>query len=473
MSEITKAEEQPKSHKQSLGAQQEALGTKPLGKLLMEYALPSIIAMTATSLYNMADSIFIGQGDGRLGLTGLTVCFPLMNLSAAFGAMVGIGASSAIAVRLGQREVESAENAMGNVILLNVLIGTLFAVTSLLFLDPILTFFGASADSLPYARSYMEVLLYGNVLTHLYLGLNDCVRSSGYPRRAMAATLTAVVVNVLLDYVFIMQMGMGIRGAALATVLAQAVALCVVLSHLLGKESILHFHRRIFHWRWRTVRAIVSVGCAPFFVNLGACLVVLIINNSLAQHGGDSYIGAYGIVNRVAFIFIMVTQGINQGMQPIASFNYGAGAYGRSVRIYKVAAVVATIIMTFSFVVCEGVPNFIISWFNPDEEMKAIAVHAMRIMVAIFPLVGFQIITVGFLTALGQAHKAIVLSLSRQIICLVPLLLILPDHFGTDGVWYSMPISDAIAVFVAALLGISQVRILSKKQNSQSQKNVN
>ncbi|MCI5776972.1 MAG: MATE family efflux transporter [Bacteroidales bacterium] len=449
---------------EKLGADQEKLGRSPLGRLLMGYALPSIIAMTATSLYNMVDSIFIGQADGPLGLAGLTVCFPLMNLSAAFGAMVGIGAGTMTALKIGQRDIEGAEHTLGNVVMLNVLLGFLFAAISLLLLDPILTFFGASESSLPYAHAYMSVLLFGNILTHLYLGLNDVVRSSGYPRRAMIATLTAVGLNVLFDYVLIVLMDMGIRGAAIGTLLAQAVALCVVLNHLTSPTSFIHFKKGIFKWRPKIVRSIISIGSAPFFTNCCACLVVLLINNGLGTYGGDNHISAYGIANRLAFIFIMVTQGICQGMQPISGFNYGAGLVGRCIGIYRLAAIGGTIVMTCGFLLIEIFPRFFTLWFTKDETLIGITEHALRMVFLLFPLVGYQIVTVGFLLSIGRSGKAILLSLSRQLLCLTPLLIILPRFYGADGVWMAMPISDGFSVIVATILCIGQLRILRRME---------
>ncbi len=448
--------------KQVLGADQEKLGTFPLGKLLMQYALPSIIAMTATSLYNMVDSIFIGQAEGPLGLAGLTVTFPLMNLSSAFGAMVGIGAGTITAMKIGQRDVDGAENTLGNVVLLNVLIGTLFAIVSLMFLDPILRFFGASDASLPYARAYMEVLLIGNVLTHLYLGLNDVVRSSGYPKKAMLATLTAVFVNIVFDYILIMKMGMGIRGAAIGTIMSQFVAFCVVLHHLTRPTSFIRFKKGILKWRPKLVRAILGLGSAPFFTNCCACLVVLLINNGLGAYGGDNHISAYGIANRVAFIFVMITQGICQGMQPISGFNYGAGLVDRCVGVYRRAAIGGTIVMTCGFILGEFFPRFVTSWFTDDATLLDITEKALHTMFALFPLVGMQIVTVGFLMSLGKAVKAIILSLSRQLLCLVPLLIFLPKFIGVAGIWLALPVADAVAVAVATFMALHQLRALRK-----------
>lgn len=448
------------AQQQTLGVKQEQLGNAPLGRLLLQYALPSIIAMTASSLYNMVDSIFIGQADGPLGLAGLTVTFPLMNLSSAFGAMVGIGAGTLTALKIGQRDVEGAENTLGNVVLLNVLIGAVFAIVALIFLDPILMFFGASDASLPYARSYMRILLYGNVLTHLYLGLNDVVRSSGYPKKAMVATLTAVVINVLFDYILIIRCGMGIEGAALGTLMSQLVAFFVVFHHLMRRESFIRFKKGIFKWRPKLVRSIIGIGSAPFFTNCCACLVVLLINNGLGAYGGDNHISAYGIANRVAFIFIMVTQGICQGMQPISGFNYGAGLVDRCVGVYRRATIWGTIVMCCGFALGEFMPGFVTSWFTDDAGLRDISASALRYMFMMFPLVGFQVVSVGFLMSLGKAGKAIVLSLCRQLLCLVPLIIVLPNFFGVDGVFMSIPIADAVTIIITIFMIVHQLRAL-------------
>ena len=449
------------------GAKQREMGTRPVGRLLISFAMPSIIAMTATSLYNLMDSIFIGNGVGTYGLTGLTVTFPLMNLSAAFGAMVGVGAGSVVAVKLGQKDVRSAEYTLGNVVLLNVVISILFSVVALLNLDRILIFFGASENSLPYAREYMEVLLYGNVLTHLYLGLNDVVRSSGYPQKAMLATLTSVIVNAGLDYLFIMKLGMGIRGAAVATLAAQLVAFCVVVYHLTRRTSYVRFRRGIFRWRPQIAKGILSIGCAPFFNNSCACLVVLLINNGLKDYGGDYYISAYGIVNRLAFIFVMITNGINQGMQPISGYNFGAGQVGRSIRVFKFAAIGGVAVMTGCFMMAELFPRQVIAWFTDEASLVDIAEHAMMVTLMFAPLGGFQIVSTGFMMSLGKAKQAIFLSTTRQMLFLVPGLIALPRYLGTDGVWYSLPLADlaaGAAAIVVVMMQLGKLRKMEQKR---------
>lgn len=439
------------------------LGTQNIRPLLLKYAIPSIIAMTASSIYNMVDSIFIGQGCGPMAIAGLAITFPLMNLSAAFGAMVGVGASNVISIKLGQRDFRSAEEALGNVVLLNTVIGLVFMAVALTFLDEILIFFGASENTLPYAKEFMQVLLYGNVLTHLYLGLNDVVRASGYPQRAMAATLTSVVVNVIFNYLFIFVFGLGIKGSACATLCAQFVAFCMQIVHFNHKDTFLRFKRGIFKFRKKIVLSILSIGCAPFFINFCACIVVLLINNGLKDHGGDYYVGAYGIANRIVFIFIMVVNGLNQGMQPLVGYNYGAGQIDRSIKAYKIAVMYAVCVTSLCFVICELFPRTVISPFTSDEELISISQHALRIMVAIMPFVGFQIVSVGFFMSLGKAPKAIFLSLTRQLLFLIPFLIILPRFFGADGVWYSMPLADLASVATVAIMISLQMKQFKKQ----------
>lgn len=436
-------------------SRQLALGTEPIGKLLLRFATPAIIAMTASSLYNMVDSIFIGNGPncGTLAIAGLAATFPLMNLSAAFGAMVGIGAGAVISVKMGQRDIESAEKAMGNVILLNVIIGTLFMICALTFLDPILLYFGASENTLPYAREYMSVLLWGNVLTHLYLGLNDVVRSSGYPKRAMAATVTSVCVNVVFNYLFIYIFEMGIAGAAIGTLCSQFVALCMQIVHFTRKDTFLKFKQSAFVFRKKIAFNILSVGCAPFITNFCGCIVVMLINNGLKDYGGDMYVAGYGIANRILFVFFMIVGGLNQGMQPICGYNYGAGQLNRSLRAFKLTAIVAVSVMVAAWLICETIPEYIIAWFaGGDKELIAIASHGLRIMVCVSPCIGFQVVTIGLFTSFGMAKKSIIISLTRQMLFLIPFLIILPRYIGTDGVWYSMPTADATACILAAIL---------------------
>lgn len=428
------------------------LGTEPIGKLLLKYAVPAIIAMTASSLYNIIDSIFIGQGVGPYAISGLAITFPLMNLSAAFGAMVGVGGSTILSIFLGQKKYDSAKKVLTNVVGLNVVLGILFMIFSLIFLDPILYFFGASETTISYAREYMQIILIGNVITHLYLGLNALVRASGHPKKAMSATFLTVILNAVLDPLFIFSLDMGISGAAWATIISQTVSLIWVLHIFSNKNEVVHFEGKYISFDKKIIHRALSIGLSPFLMNFAACFVVIIINQSLKKYGGDLAIGAYGIVNRVIFLVIMVVMGLNQGMQPIAGYNFGGGDMTRVKRVLRLTIYAATVITTFGFLVGELLPTFVVSAFTTDEELIALASEGLRITVLAFPIVGFQMVVSNFFQCIGMAGKAIFFSLSRQVLFLIPGLLIFPLFFGAQGVWMSMPISDTIASIVAGVM---------------------
>ena len=435
-----------------------ALGTESIGKLLMQYAVPAIIAMTASSLYNMVDSIFIGQGVGTMAISGLALTFPLMNLSAAFGSLVGVGASTLISVKLGQRDYDTAQRVLGNVFVLNILLGLALTVVVMCFLDPILYFFGGSDQTVGYARDYMQIILLGNVITHLYLGLNAVLRSSGHPQKAMYATIATVVVNTILDPVFIYGFGWGIRGAAIATILAQMLSLAWQCRLFSDKDELLHFHRGIFRLRRKIVFDSLAIGMSPFLMNLAACFIVIIVNQGMKEHGGDLAIGAFGIVNRLVFIVVMIVMGLNQGMQPIAGYNFGAQQYGRVNKVLLLTIGYATVVTTFGFLVGMLAPELVVSIFTTDDELIALAARGLRITVMFFPIIGFQMVTSNFFQSIGMASKAIFLSLSRQMLILLPCLLILPRFYGLAGVWYSMPVSDLLASLIALVMLVAQFR---------------
>lgn len=437
-----------------------ALGTERISKLLFKYAIPAIIAMTAASLYNMVDSIFIGQGVGALAISGLALTMPLMGLTAAFGSLVGIGASTLTSIKLGQNDTKSATVILGNVILLNLIIGIVFSIVMMLFLGPILIFFGASPSTFDYAYDYMIILLSGTVATHLYLGMNDMLRASGYPGRAMAIMLTAVVTNCLLDWLFIFGFGWGIAGAAWATVIAQCLAMVLEFIHFTNKKHFLHFRKGIFHLKAHIIKGIFAIGLSPFLMNVCASVIVILINNALKNHGGDLFIGAYGIVNRVAFLFIMIVIGLNQGMQPIVGYNYGARKMERVIGVLKIGIITAMCVTTTGFLICQTIPQVIAALFTNDPTLLEVSEQGLRLVLLMFPLVGFQIVSSNFFQSIGHARKAIFLSLTRQLIFLVPLLLILPHYFGSTGVWISMPIADMAATALSATLLFRQLKKL-------------
>ena len=425
------------------------LGTEKIGKLLKQYALPAIIAQTASSLYNMVDSIFIGQGVGPLAISGLAVTFPLMNLSVAFGTLVGAGAATMISVLLGQKNYKGANKVLGNVVSLNVIIGLLFMAVSLLFIDPILYFFGASENTLPYAKEYITIVLIGNVITHLYFGLNAAMRSSGNPKKAMALTIFTVVFNTILDPIFIFVFDMGIAGAAWATVIAQCAALVVVMRHFRDKSRPFHFEKGIATLDWRVAKDSMAIGLGPFLMNSAACLVTLFINQQLRKYSGDLGIGAYGITNRFVFMFIMICMGLNQGMQPIAGYNFGARQYSRVKEVFWQTVKWATVVTTLCFVIGMFFPHIAAGIFTHDEELLNQAARSMRLLTAFFPIVGFQMISTNFFLSLGMVQKSVILSLSRQILFLLPLIYFLPLWLESDGVWISFPISDLLATLLS------------------------
>lgn len=438
------------------------LGTERIGKLLTQYAVPAIIAMTASSLYNMVDSIFIGHGVGPLAISGLAVTFPLMNLAAAFGSLVGVGASTLISVKLGQKDYDTAHKILGNVVSLNFLIGIVFTIITLAFLDPILYFFGASEATLPYARDYMVTILLGNVVTHMYLGLNSVLRSAGHPQKAMLATIFTVVINTILDPIFIYGFGWGIRGAAIATILAQILSLIWLFKIFCNKNEVLHFHRGIYRLKRVLVENIIGIGLAPFFMNVASCFIVILINKGLKLYDGDLAIGAFGIVNRISFLFVMIVMGLNQGMQPIAGYNFGAKQYHRVNQVMKLTVIAATLITTTGFLVGELMPKLAVSAFTNDETLINISAQGLRIVVMFFPIIGFQMVTSNFFQSIGMARKAIILSLSRQVLILIPCLIILPMFWDAKGVWLSMPISDAAASIIAAIMLYKQFQTFKR-----------
>ena len=426
------------------------LGKEPIGKLLIQYSIPAIIAMTASSLYNMIDSIFIGHGVGPLAISGLALTFPLMNLSAAFGSLVGVGASTLMSVKLGQKDYQTAQKVLGNVILLNLIIGAIYTVIMFIFLDDVLKIFGSSPDTHGYAKDFMEIILAGNIVTHSYLGLNSVLRASGHPKQAMMATILTVVINAILAPLFIFVFGWGIRGAASATIIAQVISLTWQFHTFLDKRELIHIQRGIFKLKRKIVVNSISIGMAPFLMNLASCFIVILINLGLKKHGGDLAIGAYGIVNRIAFLFIMIVLGFNQGMQPIAGYNYGARLYGRVIEVLKKTIFLATCATTAGFLISELIPGLVVNIFTTDHELTAIAARGLKIVLMFYPIVGFQMVTSNFFQCIGMAKKAIFLSVTRQCLFLIPCLIILPNFWGQDGVWFSMPLCDFVSILHVA-----------------------
>lgn len=450
-----------------------SLGTDSLSSLLWRYAVPAIIAQVSSSLYNIIDSIFVGQGVGPMAISGLALTMPVMNLSAAFGAMVGVGSSALTSIRLGQGNKRAAELILGNVVLLNVVMGVVFMALGLFFLDDLLYLFGASDESIPYAREFMRVILIGNVITHLYLGLNNQLRVTGYPQKAMHTMLLSVVLNLVLCPLFIFVFKWGIAGSAWATVIAQTVALGWQLHHFSNRQNFLSFRRDSFRFNRDIVRGTLSIGMAPFIMQCCACVVVIFVNNTMQHYGGDLAIGAYGIVNRVAFLFTMVVMGLNHGMQPIVGYNYGAKNYERVRRILFMTIGWATVVTTVGFLVCQLFPEYVVRLFAKEDgsgdatQLITLASHGLQAILIAFPIVGFSMVVGNFFQYIGKAKRAILLSMTRQLIFILPLLVVLPPLWGQDGVWYSIPIADTMAMLLALVLLIYQLRKLRRTPDSE------
>ncbi len=444
------------------------LGTRPVGRLLFQYAMPAIVAMTASSLYNIIDRAFIGHDVGPMGISGLAITFPFMNLSGAFGAAVGIGASTTISVKLGQKDYQTAEELLGNTVTLNLIVGFVFSIVCLVFLDPILRFFGASSQTLPYARSFMQVILAGNMVTHMYFGLNAVLRAASKPQQAMYATIFTVVMNIVLDVVFIRWWHWGIRGAALATVISQSMALIYQLKLFMNKHELLHLKRGIYRLKGNLVKNIVGIGISPFLMNVCACVVVIFMNNQFVRYGGDWAVGSYGIANAIGTMFLMFIMGLNQGMQPIAGYNYGSQQTDRLQRVLNLALVSAVCIMTVGWLIAMIIPHYCARIFTDNETLVNMSARAIRIDMFFFPFVGFQMVITNFFQCIGKVKISIFLSLSRQLLFLLPLLYVLPMFYDIDGVWYSLPSSDLVASIIAGVMMVIFMRKFKKQTNEYS-----
>ena len=439
------------------------LGRERIGKLLMQYALPAVVAQIASSLYNVVDRIFIGQGVGSLAISGLALTFPFMNLAAAFGALVGVGASTLISIKLGEKDYRTARLVLGNVIILNIILGIGFTIVCLPFLEPLLYALGGSNETVPYAKEYMRIILLGNVFTHLYLGLNAVLRSSGYPEKAMYVTIASVALNAVLDMLFIFVFHWGIAGAAWATVITQILTTLVLVFMLLKRNKVVYITRECFHLKRKIVSQACAIGASPFFTNLVGCLIVIVVNLQLQKYGGDLAIGAYGIINSVAFMVLMVILGITQGMQAIVGYNYGAKNYSRVLRCLKLAMVCGLIVASVGFLLSELLPGFIAMAFTSDEKLIELTIPGFRIFMVAAPLIGLQVVASNFFQSIGLAKKAIFLSLTRQLLFLLPGLYLFPLVMGLDGIWFAAPVSDFCAFVITMIMLYYQVAKMRKE----------
>ena len=429
------------------------LGKESIGKLLLQYSIPAIIGMTITSIYNIIDSIFIGHGVGAMAIAGLAVSFPLMNLVVAFCTLVSAGGSTIASIRLGQKDMKGATEILSHTLMLCITNSFFFGILSFIFLDDILTFFGASPDTLPYARSFMQVILLGTPITYTMIGLNNVMRATGYPKKAMLTSMVTVVANIILAPIFIFHFEWGMRGAATATVISQLIGMVWVVSHFCKKDSTVHFEGKVWKMKGRIVESIFAIGMSPFLMNVCACAIVIVINNSLQEHGGDMAIGAYGIINRLLTLYVMIVLGLTMGMQPIVGYNFGAQKHDRVKATLRLSIITGVCITSTGFIICELFPHAVSAIFTSDEQLIDMASRGVRIGIAMFPLVGAQIVIGNFFQSIGKAKISIFLSLTRQLLYLLPGLIILPRYMGLDGIWTCMPVSDFFA-FVTAVIAL-------------------
>lgn len=439
------------------------LGSQSIMRLLIKYSVPAIISMTITSLYNVIDSIYIGNGVGALGIAGMAVTLPIMNLVIAFCTVIAVGGSSMVSIYLGEHNLHKATKVLHNVLILLIISGVFIAVTMSLLLDPILAKFGTSAETHNHAKSFMQIILLGTPISYTFIGLNNMVRATGHPRKAMMSAVVSVFCNVLIAPIFIFKLNMGMAGAALATILSQGVGLLSVLNHLLSKKTYVRFKSGYNRLSWVISKKVLTVGLSPFIMNICTCAVVVFINISLARYGGDVAIGAYGIINRLLLFITLTVIGFTMGMQPIIGYNYGAKRYDRVRKTILYGLVVGYAISTFGFVLFRLFPNEIIRLFSDNIELNKIAVNGLLISTLAFPFVGGQIVISSLFQSIGRPLTSIALSLSRQVIFFIPLLFTLPAYWGIDGVWYCHPISD----FASITLGMVALLVLLRrlKQN--------
>lgn len=428
------------------------LSTERIGKLLLQYSIPAIIGMTITSLYNIIDSIFIGHGVGAMAIAGLAITFPLMNLVIAFCTLVSAGGSAISSIRMGQKDMKGTTEALGHTLMLCIINAFIFGGLSFIFLDDILFFFGASNNTLPYARDFMQVILLGTPITYVMIGLNNVMRATGYPKKAMLTSMVTVLSNIILAPIFIFYFHWGIRGAAMATVISQFIGMVWVVQHFIDKKTYVRFNKGFWKIKKRMVGNIFAIGMSPFLMHVCACAIVIIINNSLEEYGGDMAIGAYGIINRVMTLYAMIVIGLTMGMQPIVGYNFGAQQHDRVKQTLKLSIISGMCITSSGFVMCELFPGAVSAMFTDNSELIAIASRGIRFCLLMFPFVGAQIVISNFFESIGKAKISIFLSLTRQLLFLLPGLILFPRFFALDGIWISMPVSDILASIVSAAI---------------------
>ncbi|MGL5512885.1 MAG: MATE family efflux transporter, partial [Sporomusa sp.] len=416
--------------------QSQALGQERISKLLWKYSLPAIIGMVVNALYNIVDSIFVGNGIGNIGLTAVTIAFPVMIVLLAIGMLIGVGASTLVSIRLGEQKHAEAEIILGNALTLMIVAVLPTITVALLFLDPMLVLLGAESNVLPYAREFTRIILLGSIFMHIGFGLNNIIRAEGNPKVAMATMLIAALLNTALNPLFIFVFKLGIGGSALATVTSQAVSAAWVLRYLTSDKSILKLRRCNLRLDKKIVYEIIKIGMSPFVMQIAASVVSVLYNYSLLRYGGELAVAAIGVINRVSLLILMPVFGISQGVQPILGYNYGAKNYDRVVRVLKLGIYAATAVSTLGFIVTQLFAAPIVRLFNNSPELIAIGATGLKVFLAMLPIIGFQVIGAIYFQAVGKARLAIFLSMSRQVIILIPAIWFLPLFFGLQGIWF-------------------------------------
>lgn len=425
------------------------LENEKIPRLLLQYAIPAVVGTMVNALYNIVDRIFIGQGVGALAMAGLTLTFPILIFLQAFGMLIGAGSATRVSIHLGRKAGEMAEKVLGNALTLTFIITIVTVVPCMIWMEDLLMAFGGSEQTIPYAKDYLMIVVPGTILTSLSFGFNAIMRASGYPKKAMYTMLIGAIVNVILDPIFIFWLDMGIRGAAIATVISMFLSAAFVMNHFVQKDSLLRFKLGTFRLKWHVVWNILTIGISPFAMQLAGSLVVVIQNYALKVHGGDLALGANGIITSVSMLLVMLIIGIAQGMQPIVGFNYGAGQHKRVQETLRLVIITATIIMGLGCLGSLLFPKIIARAFTSDPELIEVTANGLRISLLVFVIVGSQISISQFFQSIGIAWKAMFLSLSRQCLFLIPALFVFPEFWGLDGVWYASPFSDFIAAVTA------------------------
>ncbi|WP_302638885.1 MATE family efflux transporter [uncultured Clostridium sp.] len=445
---------------------QKHLGDAPIGKLLLQYSIPAIIGMIVNALYNIVDRMFIGNipNIGSLAITGVGITMPIMTIILAFGMLIGIGATANISLNLGKGNRPTAEKLLGNAFTLSIIVGLAIAIVGTICANPILNLFGASENTLFYAKEYLNIILLGCTFNILSFSLNSTVRADGNPKMSSFTMVIGCGTNIILDYVFIFILNLGVKGAALATIISQAITFFIILYYYTAGNSNLKLKVENFKLKKHLVTMTFAIGIAPFATQIANSLVQVIANNALKTYGSDLAIGAMTVISSLNIIFMMPIFGINQGCQPIIGFNYGAKKYERAKEAFKYATIAACVICIIGFISIQCFPTQIISLFNNDPELTTLAIKGIRIYLLMMPVVGINIVATSYYQSIGKAKISMFVSLLRQVILLIPFTIILPKFIGLDGVWAAGACADSLSVIITLVLLKKEFKQLDKMQ---------